>query len=163
MVVAPDHAYQALADLLRGAQHEILIGGYTFESVWLTGVLTERLAAGVSVSMLLEGGPAGGLAEAELWNCDQIVRAGGQVRFMHSDEAEHIAARYRYYHAKYVVVDGRWAAIGSENFGNHALPVDDKADGTAGDRGVFLITDQPQVVDRCAGSVPAGQRSEPPS
>ena len=147
VVVAPDAAYLALADWMRGAQREILIGAYTFESVWLTQVLTERLAAGVSVSMFLEGAPAGGLAEAELWNCDQIVRAGGQVRFMHSDSAGNLYDRYRYLHAKYVVVDRRWVAIGSENFGNHAMPVDNKADGTAGDRGVFLITDQPQIVD----------------
>jgi phosphatidylserine/phosphatidylglycerophosphate/cardiolipin synthase-like enzyme len=147
VVVAPDNAYQALADLLRSARREILIGGYTFESVWLTGVLTERLAAGVSVTLFLEGGPAGGLPEAELWGCEQIVDAGGQALFMHDDDAERIFGRYRYYHAKYVVVDGRWAAIGSENFGNHAMPVDDKADGTAGDRGILLIVDQPQVVD----------------
>jgi phosphatidylserine/phosphatidylglycerophosphate/cardiolipin synthase-like enzyme len=146
VVVAPDNAYLALVDLLRSAQQEILIGGYTFESVWLTEVLTERLAAGVSVSLLLEGAPAGGLPEGELWNCQQIVEAGGRVSFMHSDSAEHIASRYRYYHAKYLVVDGRWVAVGSENYGNHAFPIDDKANGTAGDRGVFLITDQRQVV-----------------
>jgi hypothetical protein len=146
VVVAPDNAYVALADLLRSAEREILIGGYTFESVWLTQVLTERLEAGVPVTMFLEGAPAGGLAEAELWNCQQIADAGGHVSFMHSDSAEHIHDRYRYHHAKYIIVDRRWAAIGSENFGNHAMPVDNKTDGTAGDRGVFLITDEPHIV-----------------
>jgi hypothetical protein len=147
VVVAPDNAYVALAELLRGARQKILIGGYTFESVWLTQVLTERLAAGVAVVMFLEGAPAGGLSDGELWNCEQIVDAGGKVYFSHSDSTEPIYNRYRYVHGKYVVVDGRWAAIGSENFGNHAMPVDDKSNGTAGDRGVFLITDQSQVVD----------------
>jgi phosphatidylserine/phosphatidylglycerophosphate/cardiolipin synthase-like enzyme len=147
VVVAPDNAYAALADLLRSAQRDILVGAYSFESIWLTRVLTERLAAGVAVTMFLEGAPAGGLTDAELWNCRQIVDAGGQVSFMHNDSVEHIYDRYRYYHAKYAIIDGRWMAVGSENFGNHAMPVDDKANGTAGDRGVFLITDQAEVVD----------------
>jgi hypothetical protein len=147
VAVAPDNAYLHLADLLGRARHEILIGAYTFDSVWLTEVLTERIRAGVQVTMLLEGGPAGGLSEAALWCSDQISAAGGHVFFMHHEPSDGIYGRYRNHHAKYVVVDGRWVAVGSENFGNHGLPVDDKSNGTAGDRGVFLITDQGQVVE----------------
>ena len=36
--------------------------------------------------------------------------------------------------------------IGSENLNPSAMPADDKADGTAGRRGVFLITDAAGVV-----------------
>jgi len=146
VAVAPDNAYSVLADLLSHAQEEILIGAYTFDSIWLTDILTERIRAGVQVRMLLEGGPAGGISDAALWNCDQIAAVGGQVYFMHHDPSVGIYGRYRNHHAKYVVVDGRWAAVGTENYGTHGLPVDDKSNGTAGDRGVFLITDQQQVV-----------------
>lgn len=147
VAVAPDNAYDVLADLLSQAREEILIGAYTFDSVWLTEVLTDRIRAGVQVTMLLEGGPGGGLSEAALWNCARIAEAGGRVYFMHHDPSARIYSRYRNQHAKYVVVDRRWVAVGSENFGNHGLPVDDKSNGTAGDRGVFVITDQRQVVD----------------
>jgi hypothetical protein len=147
VAVAPDHAYTVVAGLLRRAQQRILIEGYTFESVWLTGILSERLAAGVQVTMLLEGAPSGGLADQELWNCKQIVDAGGRVYFLHNDSSARIYDRYTNQHAKFVIVDGRWVAIGSENFGNHAMPVDDKSNGTAGDRGFVLITDQRDVVE----------------
>lgn len=148
VAVAPDNAYVVLADLLGRARQEILVGGYTFDSIWLTGILTERIRAGVQVTMLLEGGPSGGLSDEALWNCAQIVAEGGHVYWMHHDPAAAIYGRYRNHHAKYLVVDGRWVAIGSENYGNHGLPVDDKSNGTAGDRGVFMITDQVQVVDQ---------------
>jgi phosphatidylserine/phosphatidylglycerophosphate/cardiolipin synthase-like enzyme len=147
VAVAPDNAYAVLAGLLNRAQHEILVGAYSFDSVWLTGVLTERIHAGVQVTMLLEGGPAGGLSEATLWNCARVAAAGGQVFFAHHDPSAGIYGRYRNHHAKYLVVDGRWLAVGSENYGNHAMPVDDKSNGTAGDRGVFLVVDQRQVAE----------------
>ena len=151
VAIAPDNAYGVLADLLHRAQNEILVGAYTFDSVWLTDILTDRIRAGVQVTMLLGGGPAGGLSEAALWNCSQIVANGGHVYFLHHDPSARIYGRYRNHHVKYLVVDGRWVAIGSENFGNHGLPVDDKANGTAGDRGVFVITDQRSVVDQVRG------------
>ncbi|MBN1933299.1 MAG: lamin tail domain-containing protein [Anaerolineae bacterium] len=144
--IAPDNAYTVVVELLSGAQDVILIEGYTWESVWLTGILTERIHAGVQVTMLLEGAPAGGLPDGQLWNCQQIVDAGGAVYFMHNDDAARIDDRYANQHAKIIVVDGRQVLVGSENFGNHAMPIDDKSNGTAGNRGVLLITDQPALI-----------------
>ncbi len=146
VAIAPDNAYTAVAALLGSAQSTILIEGYTFESVWLTGILTGRIAAGVQVTMLLEGAPAGGLPEQQLWSCKQIVDAGGAVYFMHNDAGAGVFDRYTNQHAKLIIVDGKRALVSSENFGNHAMPVDGKANGTAGNRGVLLITDQPDVV-----------------
>ncbi len=144
--IAPDNAYTVVATLLNGAQRYVLIEGYTWESVWLTQILTERLRAGVQVTMLLEGAPTGGLPDGELWAAQQIVDAGGAVYFMHNDDAMRINDRYDHLHAKLIVVDGQQVLIGSENFGNHAMPVDDKANGTKGNRGVILITDQPEAI-----------------
>jgi uncharacterized repeat protein (TIGR01451 family) len=143
VAVTPDNAYGVVAGLLGGARHSILIEGYSFESVWFTRILTERLAAGVQVTMLLEGGE---ISDLELWNCAQIVQAGGRVAFMHNDSSAKIYDRYVNQHAKFIVVDGTQVAVSSENFSNRAFPVDDKANGTAGRRGVVLVTDQPQVV-----------------
>jgi hypothetical protein len=95
--------------------------------------------------MLLEGAPAGGLAEQELWNCQQLVGAGAKVYFLHDDASAGVHARYANQHAKYAVVDGRWVGISTENFGNHGMPVDDKSNGTAGDRGVFLVLEQKDI------------------
>ncbi len=145
--IAPDNAYTVVAELLRSAQDYILVEGYTWESVWLTGILTERIGAGVQVTILLEGAPAGGLPDGQLWNCQQIVDAGGAVYFMHNDDAARIDDRYANQHAKIIVVDGRQVLVGSENFSNGAMPVDDKANGTRGNRGVILITDQPALIE----------------
>jgi hypothetical protein len=55
-------------------------------------------------------------------------------------------ARYRFQHAKILLVDGQRVLIGSENLNPTSMPADDKGDGTAGRRGVYLITDAPGVV-----------------
>ena len=144
--IAPDNVYTVVAALLNGARQSILIQGYTFESVWLTNILTERIAAGVQVTMLLEGAPAGGLSDQQLWNSERIVHSGGKVYFMHNDSTARIYDRYSNQHAKFMVVDDKRVALSTENFGNHAMPVDDKSNGTAGDRGVFVVTDQEDVV-----------------
>jgi hypothetical protein len=138
--IAPDNAYAVVANLLHGAREEVLIEAYSLESVWLTGILTERIAAGVAATVLLEGGA---ISEQGLWNSQQIVRAGGEVYYMHNDPKAGVYGRYRNQHAKYIIVDQRQLAVSTENLGNRGMPVDDKANGTAGSRGVVLVTDEP--------------------
>jgi phosphatidylserine/phosphatidylglycerophosphate/cardiolipin synthase-like enzyme len=143
VAVGPDHLLHTVRSLLEGAQESIRIEGYTFESTILAQVLLERIAAGVEVTLLLEGGPAGGIAPAQRWICGQLSQAGGQVYFMHSKE---VTPRYLFQHAKAILIDQRLALIGSENLNPSGMPADDKSDGTAGRRGVYLITDAPGVV-----------------
>ncbi|HQF71896.1 MAG TPA: phospholipase D-like domain-containing protein, partial [Promineifilum sp.] len=64
--------------------------------------------------------------------------------------ASRVHSRYRYLHAKYLVVDDHIAAVSSENFSPDSLPDDDKADGTWGRRGVVLITDARAVAQYLA-------------
>jgi uncharacterized repeat protein (TIGR01451 family) len=147
VAIAPDNAYTVFAALLAGAQESIVFQGHTFESVWLTEVLTERIAAGVAVTMLLEGGD---VTNQGLWCCHQIAEAGGTVLFMHNNPSVDIFDRYTDLHAKFAIVDGHRIAVSTENPGNHAMPVDDKSNGTAGNRGLLLITDQQEVIDYVA-------------
>ena len=146
--IAPDNAFSVLSAFLSQAQDEILIEGYTLESVWLTGVLTERLAAGIAVEILLEGGD---VSSQELWCCQQIADAGGDVRFMHNDVSRSIDDRYRNQHSKFLIVDRSSVAVSTENLSNRSLPLDDKSNGTAGHRGVVLVTEQQEVVDHIVG------------
>jgi cardiolipin synthase A/B len=145
IAIGPDHLYEALRSTLEGARESIWIEAYTFESAALAQVLLERLAAGVEVILLLEGGPVGGVADPQRWVCQQIRAAGGQVWFMAGLSTP---ARYRFQHSKFLVVDGRLALIGSENLNPTGMPSDDKSNGTAGRRGVLLATDAPSVVAR---------------
>lgn len=148
VLVAPDCAYEGLVEELEAAQESIQIEGYTFENAHLCGALLERLAEGVTVTVLLEGGPVRGLTDQERWICQQIEGAGGQVYFMHNDPEGGVHDRYTYQHAKFVIVDGKTLVVCSENLGYKGMPADDKDDGTWGSRGACLVTDAPGVVAR---------------
>ena len=65
---------------------------------------------------------------------------------MISDDANDIADRYRFLHAKFILIDGQQVVISSENLSPNSMPNDNKTDGTWGRRGVVLITDAPGVV-----------------
>jgi len=146
--VSPDGLYEGIAGVLQQAQSNILIEGYTFYSAELVGVITDLLAIrpSLAVTMLLEGRRD----EQVLWACGQMADAGANIYFMHSDDDAPIKIydRYALQHAKFLIVDGQWALVGSENFSPHAMPADPKADGTWGHRGVYLATDAPGVVAR---------------
>jgi phosphatidylserine/phosphatidylglycerophosphate/cardiolipin synthase-like enzyme len=149
VTVGPDNLYGTIAPLLAGASESIQIQSYSFRSRELAEVLLERLDAGVDVTMLLEGNPAfEGVSDEEAWIAGQLADRGARVRFMINDSANGVHDRYRYQHAKVVIIDGDLVLIGSENLNPGSMPADDKTNGTAGRRGVYLVTDAPGVVGR---------------
>ncbi len=148
VAIAPDNAYRVISDFLGTAQHSIVMEMHTFDNLGLLDVLTRTIGRGVSVTILLEGGPVGGLDDQEKWVCQHIESAGGQCWFMISDSTQDIRARYDYVHAKMIVVDDKVVAIGSENFSPRSLTYDNFADGTVGHRGVYLLTDASGVISR---------------
>ena len=146
VAVGPDHLDRVVAAELEAAQERIQISSYTFENTHLAEIVAARAAAGVSVTVLLEGNPAFGVSDQQRWVCQHIEENGGRCLLMVNDEAADIYDRYTYLHAKYAIVDGQRALVGSENLGWQSMPFDDKTDGTAGHRGVYLVTDAPTVV-----------------
>jgi len=158
VAVAPDATFHVIADFLQSAHQSIEIETYEFKSIHLAHVITERLTAGISVTLLLEGGPVGGLTDQELWICQQIANAGGHLLFLAANSSAGIHKRYAFQHGKFIVVDDRVLAVGSENLNDTGLPADDKANGTWGSRGVYLLTNAPAIVER-ARSIMAADRS----
>lgn len=146
IAIAPDNAYPAIATQIAHAQTNIVVESLTFENIALANDLIAALQRGVAVTILLEGAPAGGLPDQEKYICQQLEAAGGQCWFMISDPTTSTYDRYRFLHAKFMVIDGRRAIISSENLSPNSLPNDDKSDGTWGRRGVVLITDAPGVI-----------------
>ncbi len=144
LAIAPDHLHDFLARHLRSAQRTIDLMLYTMDQPELAEVLAERAASGIRVRLLLDGNPAGGIDANERWCAATIASAGGEV-YWHDDGGE-VRRRYRGAHAKVAVIDGRLALIGSENFSLGSAPNDDRSNGTAGRRGVYLATDAPGVV-----------------
>ncbi|HSH05929.1 MAG TPA: lamin tail domain-containing protein, partial [Anaerolineae bacterium] len=84
--------------------------------------------------------------EQEKYICQQIVAAGGGCWFMINESGEKIYDRYRYMHAKYMIVDGERGVVSSENWSANSLPFDDKEDGSWGRRGVVLVSEQVDMV-----------------
>ncbi|HZY42372.1 MAG TPA: phospholipase D-like domain-containing protein, partial [Anaerolineae bacterium] len=152
VAIAPDNAYRVISNFLGSAQHSIVMEMHTFDNLGLLDVVTRTIGRGVSVTILLEGGPVGGIDDQERWVCQQIEAAGppnrGQCWFMYSDSTQDIRARYDYVHAKMIVVDDKVVALGSENLSPRSLTYDNFADGTIGHRGVYLLTDAAGVISR---------------
>jgi hypothetical protein len=142
-LIAPDNLYENVRSVISQAQTSIRYEGYTFNNADLGLALAARAAAGVSVTVYLEGGPVGGLDNQEKWICKQIETAGGQCWFIINDAsaAPPIHARYVDQHAKFMLVDDRWLLTGSENLDYTSMPADNKSDGTSGNRGIWLWTD----------------------
>ncbi len=152
IAIAPDASYSLTHDALRGAVTSIDLASFTFEQARLGELLADKAAQGVRVRVLLDGAPVGGLKDQTRWICRQITLAdtSGQSGcwFMRADASQNIYARYAFLHAKFAILDGARLLLGSENFGPRGMPDDDKQDGTAGQRGVVLMTDAPTLVAR---------------
>jgi phosphatidylserine/phosphatidylglycerophosphate/cardiolipin synthase-like enzyme len=140
--VAPDNIYDTIVAQLEQAQESIYIEGYGLTHIHFGRVISDLIASrGLSVTVLLDTALYG--ENREKWICQQIEQAGGEVYLMHNLDDN---KRYREQHAKFIIVDERVVIIGSENYGYGAMPIDDRSDGTYGNRGAVLITDAGPVV-----------------
>ena len=146
--VAPDNIYDAVLAEINQATTSIFYEGYTFKNAHLADAIVARMTAypGMTVRVLLEGEAVGGITDQEKWICQQIENAGGEVYFMFNDSDGGVHDRYNYQHGKWMVIDGDTLLTGSENLNYSSMPADDKADGTEGNRGVWLITDAPSAI-----------------
>lgn len=116
---------------IQTARKRVLVGGYTFTDTAVAGELIDAHRRGVAVTVLLEGGPVGGIRTAEVRAIERLRSAGIDVPLMGTDRA-----RYDYHHAKYAVVDDT-LLVSSENWkpggtGGHgsrgwAIELDDAA------------------------------------
>jgi len=149
IAIAPDNAYDAIVHHIEQAQDSIQIEVQTIENHGIGDALVAAQMRGVTVTMLLEGGVAfqmNKIPDAERYQCQRLESAGGDCYFMVNDSDNDIADRYGFSHAKFILIDGRYAIISSENLSPNSLPDDDKSDGTFGRRGVVLITDASSVI-----------------
>ncbi len=144
--IAPDNAFELLQAEFARAQSDLLIASHTFRSAALKQELISALNRGVSVTVLLEGNPVGGIDSAQQAICQELEDAGGQCWFMINDPDQDIYDRYRYLHAKFIIIDDKRVIVSTENLSPDSLPDDDKRDGTWGRRGVIVVSDAPSIV-----------------
>jgi len=141
IAIGPDHLYEIISRHISSAQQSLKLAAYSLDNISLALTIAEKAKQGVSVTVLLEGEPVGGIAPESKQAIKLINEAGGQVYFMAGS-----LRRYRFHHAKYGIIDGHIALLGSENFSARGMPPQAKPEGMVGYRGVYLITDAPGVV-----------------
>lgn len=153
--VAPDCAFDVVADTLQQARSTISVEVYSLRHPTLIQMLVDKARQGVNVSVLLEGDPLGLGAnspewQTELYACQELEAAGGACWFMVHDPDAGYFQRYLYLHAKMIIVDGAQVIVSTQNLTPDGMPADDKANGTYGSRGIVLVIDAPSVVQRAA-------------
>ena len=118
--VSPDCSSEMFTYAVDHASDEILLNVYEFSSPVMADTLIAARGRGVNVSVLVEGGPVGGISpegKSAIWR----MNAGGIPVFqMATGKVVH--PPYRYDHAKYVVIDHRAVLLTSENFKYSGFP-----------------------------------------
>ena len=109
LFVLPDAPEPSIASL-DGARDRILLAGYTFASARVAEALCDARGRGVTVRVLLEREPVGGLTGRSAERLDELVACGVDVLVIGGPRA-----RYAFHHAKYAVVDDR-ALVLTENW-----------------------------------------------
>ena len=134
--VLPDNP-AAPIDAIDDADDRLYLAAYTLTDRRVVDKLIAAHDRGVSVAVLVEGGPVGGMTERQAAVLDELTAAGVDVSVMTGD-----AARFRYHHPKYAVADDT-AVVLTENW---------KPAGTGGadSRGWGLTTTSAGVADELA-------------
>jgi len=118
--VSPDCASGIFSSTVSGAEEEILVNVYEFTDPAMAQALADARERGLDVRVMLEGGPVGGITEDERIVAGTMVRSGISVVMMTTTDDAH--AKYRYNHAKYMVIDRTGVFIGSENYKPSGFP-----------------------------------------
>jgi len=111
--VSPDCSFSVLQREIDNASTSLFINLYQFENPYLMDIVLDALNRGVTVCLLLEGSPVGGIKDEELYIAGEIKERGGEVRFSHDSFINH---------AKYAVIDDETLIVMTENWKNTGTP-----------------------------------------
>ena len=146
--VGPEGLYKPIVRLFEAAATSIDLSLYTFEHPEIAQVLIAAQQRGVRVRMMLEGSPSGGIDDLQRWCTAQLAAAGVEIVYLAAQEEapKGFRPRFRFTHAKYVIIDGKAALIGTENFSTNSMPLPER-ERLGGRRGFYLWTDARNVVE----------------
>ena len=119
--------------ILADADDRILLAGYTLTDERVVDRLLAARQRGVEVAVLVDGSPVGGLTTRSATALDRLAAANVSVQVVDGP-----AARYRFHHPKYAVVDEQ-AVVLTENWKPAGV-------GGTSSRGWGAVTDSPAVV-----------------
>jgi len=136
---APDCSLTVYEETVRSAREEILANVYELSSPVMAQCLIDAGRRGVAVTVLLEGGPVGGISDEEKWAVEELSKANIPVLLMTS--ADTIHSPYRFDHAKYLIIDHSQVLVTSENFKSNGFP----ESGLSGNRGWGIVLEDEGV------------------
>lgn len=153
--VTPEEGTPIVLDFLGAARSRLDIAVYTWESATFAHAAAKTAERGVRVRVLLEGGPVGGIDEAEQAIIARLAEAGVDVRFA--------SRAVPYMHAKYALRDANAVLVGSENWNPSAFPTTPRPEG--GSRGWGIVIENATLASRLAAlfesDFASGTRAEP--
>lgn len=120
--VSPDNSYETIVRELRNAHYSIDMNMYQFTNPFLYQELLDALQRNITVRLLMEDAPVGGMDDREIFILRSLASHGGQVRFIVSDPEKHLNARYQFNHAKYLIIDNETVIVESCNWANTGVP-----------------------------------------
>ena len=147
---APDSNLELTIAAISSAKSTLVINIYELTSPQIVDAIIAQVNAGVKTEILEEGGPVGGLSAAARGVQSQIVQAmNGKSgdHFFEMKGGSGTPRRFRYDHAKYIVMDGAGLLIGSENYS----PTGNPQPGTKGNRGWEVYIQDQNLAQQFAG------------
>ena len=120
--VSPDNSYDTITRELRNAQHSIDMNMYEFTNPFLYQELLDALKRNVTVRIFMEGSPIGGIDDREVFILTDLAAHGGLIRFIVSNDENHVNARYQFDHAKYLLIDNETVIVESCNWAKTGVP-----------------------------------------
>lgn len=145
MASAPEDDLDLAISAIKSAKHSLYFNAYELTSEVITDSLIDRIKAGVKVTILQEGQPVGNITSNSKKAQVKILQAmqshSGNHYFLMAKQTEK-KRRFRFDHAKYIVIDESNLLIGSENYTDSGHP----PLGVIGNRGWEVLLGEDVIV-----------------
>lgn len=141
--VSPDCSLGVLRHRLDAALTDIRVCSYEFSSPELTRSLVDALNRGVSVRVLVDGSPVGGMSSSEMVALSMLQASGARVLTVSGRLDEGVVRHISALHSKYLVIDRRVTVVMSENMVPSGVP----ADPLYGNRGWGVVIEDEPVAE----------------
>ena len=129
--VSPDCSLEVVIDAIDRTERVIRLCGYELSSSAVCNALIRAVARGVQVRILVDGAPAGGMADRQITCLSALHDAGAEASVVNGNISEDVVRHIGALHCKYMVVDSELVIVLSENFVESGLP-EDKLGGNRG-------------------------------
>ncbi len=141
LFVSPDSAYEVMKEAILSAERSIEVSVYEFTHPGIGELLINAQNRGISVRILMEGSPVGGVSPEQAALLSVLNQSGISVDYIGGSGGDR--SRYRFLHSKYLIIDSKSLLLTSENIKESGMPLP----GYAGNRGWGVWIHDPRLAD----------------